>query len=86
MQRELADILTRNEIENIRDNIYNKDIILKMAQIAVSNMSYLQNNQDGDLELFLIVQASCTILKELDYIEFNSYEGIMKFTSFMDKY
>lgn len=84
MQRELADILTRNEIENIRDNIYNKDIIKKMAQIAVFNMSYLQNNLDGDLELFLIVQASCTILEELDYTEFNSYEGTMRFTSFMD--
>lgn len=83
MQQELASLLDQKEIENIRDGIYNESIIIKMATIVVKNMPLAGND---DLHLYLIVQACCSILKELDYTEFNSLEGTMKFTSYMDKF
>ncbi|MDU1905163.1 MAG: AAA family ATPase [Dysgonomonas sp.] len=78
IKNELAGILAFNEVEDIENNTYNREIIVKLAHIA------MRLTKEDDMEMFLIVQACCNILKEIDYFEFSGYEGTSHFMSYMD--
>lgn len=74
MQVELRDKLNFKEVNDIQNGIKNENIIDKMISIASIQVSSYKEKPSN---IYAIAMAAATILKELDYPEFVSNEGLL---------